>query len=231
MMGFCIVKPLNPPSMEFNIQTAGYVFTAFITFVCLLKFKLIEEFVRKISSNDENTKGKSVVLLFVIIAVLSITTYNLPVESNNNEVQPATSDAEAIAETTQAVAGVAEKLIDKKHKNDSIFKATRSERWVYQIGDWTDDEEEILELYSKLSSLQNVKVFRQKKAYIFIKEDYLEKQQLENALDSLKSTIGLSVATLDINSFLKNKRKKIVERIETFGRRKNRISLECLIVD
>jgi hypothetical protein len=41
----------------------------------------------------------------------------------------------------------------------------------------------------------------------------------------------MSVKVVDLNSFLTRKRNKFIERIETFGRRKRKIDLHCLVAD
>jgi hypothetical protein len=74
---------------------------------------------------------------------------------------------------------------EKKRITDSTFIANRSERWVYQIGDWTNDDDKILELHKLVTG--KIKVLKQKKNYLFIKEENGSKEDLEAAVNQLQA--------------------------------------------
>jgi hypothetical protein len=236
--------------MELDIfKISGLAITAVVATLAILKFKLIEELVKKITSDDRKAKGYSILFITLTVLILSVLTINLPNASeDDNQITEEKSitqsdqarqksdtevKADAIKEGVELAAQIGKNIVDKKHRKDSVFLATRTERWVFQIGDWTDDDDKILEVHNKISMLGNIKVFKQKRQYLFIKEDYWTRgQPTEASLDSLKNELsGLSINILDLNTFLKNKRNRIIDRAETFGRRKSKIDLECLVID
>jgi hypothetical protein len=101
---------------------------------------------------------------------------------------------------------------------------------VYQIGDWTNDDDKILELHKLVTG--NIKVLKQKKNYLFIKEDNGSREDLEAAVNQLQADLqGVQVKVIDLNGFLTRRKNNFVERIERFGRRKKKIELECLMAD
>jgi hypothetical protein len=225
------------------------VITAIIGTIGILKFKFIEEFVKKITSDDGKARGYSIILLlFTLIVVFTALSWSLESPPSSNpivqkpaevaELQPAIpkTDLEVKVETAKEAIVMTEDLIQQAKENkrikDSTFAANRGERWVYQIGDWTNDNDKILQMHKQLQITENVKVVKQKKNYLFIKEDNLSKEDLEAELDQLKSDLqGISVKVIDLNNFLTRRKDNFVERIETFGRRKRKIEVECLVVD
>ena len=226
----------------------GLVITAIVATIGIIKFKLIEEFVKKITSDDLKSRGYTVILLATTIIVLMAVSLSLdpppPADSAlnpqpvANDSLPATpkSELEVQAETVKDGIEIADDLIqqakENKRKKDSTFIANRSKRWVYQIGDWTNDDDKILQMHKQLLITENIKVVKQKKNYLFIKEDHLPKEDLEAELNRLKADLhGISVEVIDLNNLLTRKRDNFVERIETFGKRKRKIELECLVVN
>jgi len=247
--------------MDF-LQVGGWVLTATATVLSIIKFKLIEELVKKIGSDDSKATLYSVLLVFGMIIILSVLTLNVstpqsdpqqpvaenPVDTLNEDVDDQTStenpseeektDLEVKVAVAKDVLSTGKELVkeikDTKRKNDSLFQSYLGERWVYKIGDWTDEDSRILETYKKLklSMVRNIKLFKQRKRYIVIVEDHFNREQLEESLDSLRTELaGLSIDIFDLNSQIKNRRQEIVEREETFGKRKDKIRLECLVVD
>lgn len=238
--------------MEIDLITlSGWIVTATIGTIGLIKFKLIEEIVKKMTSNDSNAKGFSFLFLICIVIFFSVITLNLPTGTSESKDEQAVvelepdpkpekpvqkTELEIKKEIVEAGVNLTTDLVrqakENKRKRDSIFLATREQRWVYRIGDWTDDEDKIIQTYKKLSMVDHVKVFKQKKKYLFIKEDNLPKEQLESSLDSLQSELlGVSINIMDLNTFLKNKRKELIVRPEKFGKGGNKITLDCLVVD
>jgi hypothetical protein len=101
---------------------------------------------------------------------------------------------------------------------------------VYQIGDWTNDDDKILELHKLVTG--NIKVLKQKKNYLFIREDNGSREDLEASLNQLQADLqGVQVKVIDLNGFLSRRKNNFIERIETFGRRKTKIELECLVAE
>lgn len=245
------------------LEIGGWTITAAIGILGIIKFRLIEELVKKISSDDSKAKFYSMLLLLSTIVILSIVTSNLsptqnapePVSEQNSEeiltenipvdAAPAEeaqeverTDLEVKVDVAKDVLNTGKDLVEEikanKRKKDSIFQASLEERWVYQVGDWTDDDDKILEVHDKLrlATTENIKVFKQKRKYIFIIERYLSKEKLEKSLDSLKVQLtGLSVNILNLNTYILKRNEKLIQREESFGKRKNKIKLECLVID
>jgi len=221
--------------------------TAIVATIGIIKFKLIEELVKKITPSDQKARGYTIALLFTVVIVLTAISLSLDdspkpdgTDASPDQTKIATAtpktDFEVKVDAVKDGIALTEKLVnqakEKKRIKDSTFTATRQERWVYQIGDWTNDDDKILDTHKQLLSLQNVKMIRQGKNYLFIKEDLLSREELEKSIEELKQNLGgISVSMRDINQLLTRKKNQFIVRIETFGRRKNKIELECLVAD
>jgi hypothetical protein len=224
----------------------GLVLTAIIATIGIIKFKLIEEFVKKLTSNDQKARGYTVIFLFGLIVILTAVSLSLnpptptvhELEPEIKETQaPATkSDLEVKVETVEKGIALTEDLIrqakENKRLKDSTFIANRDQRWVYQIGDWTNDDDKIIQMHQQLLVTENIKVVKQRKNYLFIKEDNLSKEDLHAELSHLQNDLeGISVKIIDLNNLLTRRKNNFIERIETFGRRKRKIEVQCLVVD
>ena len=226
----------------------GLIVTAIVATIGVVKFKLIEELVKKITPDDQKAKGYAIFLLSTLVVVLTVISLSLDnppqsksIETATNETKVAEvatpkSDLEVKVDAVKDGIALTDELVsqakEKKRIKDSTFNATRQERWVYQIGDWTNDDDKILDMHKQLLSLQNIKMIRQGKKYVFIKEDLLSREELEISIDELKQNLsGVSVTLVDINRFLTRKKDQFIARTESFGRRKNKIELECLIAE
>lgn len=216
----------------------------------IIKFKLIEELVKKVTSDDKNVRLYSIAaLLAVVVGLALLTPYvssTLTDTTKANEVvqaeiptEPAPiqkSDLEvkvdAVKEGVELTKDLVKSVKDNKERKDSIFEANKSERWVYQINDWTDDEDRIVEVYKALSMTSNIKLLKIKKQYVFIKDDQFSRKQLETSMDSLRETLPqLQLKALNLNEATTRRRDKFIERSETFGKRKNKVKIPCLILD
>jgi hypothetical protein len=223
----------------------GLVLIAIIATIGIIKFKLIEEFVKKLTSDDQKARGYTVVFLFGIIVILTGVSLSLnpptrtvPEEREIKESDATTtkSDLEVKVETVEKGVALTEDLIrqakENKRLKDSSFIANRDERWVYQIGDWTNDDEKIIQMHKQLLVTENIKLVKQKRNYLFIKEDNVPKEDLEAELNRLRGDLeGMSVRVINLNNLLTRKKDNFIERIETFGTRKRKIELQCLVAD
>jgi hypothetical protein len=224
----------------------GLILTAIIGIIGVVKFKLIEELVRKITPDEQKARGFAILILFATVVVLSVLSLSLDSTSPNDAAgqaqslpdEPATttpkSDFEEKKDAVEDGIELTENLVQQAKENkrikDSIFIANRSERWVYQIGDWTNDDDKILELHKLVTG--NIKLLKQKKNYLFIREDNGSREDLEAAVNQLQADLqGVQVKVIDLNGFLSRRKNNFVQRIETFGRRKKKIELECLVAD
>jgi hypothetical protein len=227
-------------------NVTGLIVTAIVAVVGIIKFKLIEELVKKITPDDGKARGYAVLLLFFTVVGLAAISLslgepvptNLETESVETEVEPVTpkSDLEVKVDAAKEVVELAEKVastvVENKRIKDSTFLAGRQEKWVYRIGYWTKEDDDIIAMHNQLSEKQNIKLIKQKRKYIFIKDDSKSKDELEKSLSDLKNELnGLPIEIIDINTFLTRKKDDFLYESKTFGRRKKKITLECLIAD
>src|SRR5688572_29444323 len=117
----------------------GLVITAIIATVGIIKFKLIEEFVKKLTSDDQKARGYTVIFLFAIIIILTVVSFSLNTptatvpalqpEAEANESQPTTpkTDLEIKVETVEKGIAMTEDLVrqakENKRLKDSTFMA------------------------------------------------------------------------------------------------------------
>jgi hypothetical protein len=234
----------------------GLIVTAIVAAVGVIKFRLIEEFVKKITSNDQKAKGYAVLLLvfslIVIFTIVQQSSSNVEVaerlepgdaneiadvenEQQEEKTAPKTELEVKVAAAQEGIV-LTEKLVEQAKKNkrikDSTFIASRKERWAYRIGDWTGDDEKILDTHERMMSVGNLKVIKQKRKFLLVKEDYKTKEELEALLPVLRSELqGLSIDVIDLNQFLTRKDDNFIVRNETFRKKRKRIQMECLEAD
>lgn len=249
-MGFFFLC-FKHPAMN-NIT--GLIFTAVVATIGVIKFKLIEELVKKITSNDEKSRAYAILLLFSTVVVLTFVSLSLEPpqnvpgdeivvedkpDSDGDEVvivSAPKTDLEVKVDVVKEGVELTEKLVSQAKENkrikDSAFVADRKERWVYRIGDWTSDDEKILDTHKRMLSAGNLKVIKQRRKFLLIKEDYRSKDELEASLQIMQSELnGLSVEIIDLNQFLTRKRDQFSTSNETFRANRKKLELECLEAD
>jgi hypothetical protein len=230
-----------------NSQLTAIVVTAIAGTLGVIKFKLIEELVKKITSDDSKVRPYSIISLIMVAILLGLIASSFPTtiddDSQSREIVQAEtptpvgkSDLEVKVDAVKDGVALTKDLVgtikENKQRKDSIFEAGKSERWVIQISDWTDDDDRILELHEALSSVDEVKLLKVRKQYLFIIEDGISKDQLEASLDSVSSSLnGFKPRLYNLNDVLTRKKDKLIERTETFGRRKNKVKIQCLVLD
>jgi hypothetical protein len=226
----------------------GLIATAIIATIGILKFKLIDELVKKMLPENQKSKTVTILFLFGLIVILTVVSLSMDetepskeIVSNEDPVEPVTTmtpktDMEVKQELIETGVKLTDDLVrqakESKRKKDSTFIANRQARWAYRIGDWTDDDNKILEMHKLLLGTENIKLIKQRRKYLFIKEDAESQENLQASLDELKNELnGLAVGMIDLNTFLSRKHDDFVVRTESFGRRKKKIELECLVAE
>jgi hypothetical protein len=216
----------------------------------IIKFKLIEELVKKITSDDKNVRLYSIVVLSAIVVgiallapyvtsnvndatqTIEVAQAEMPIEQTPAQKSDLEVKVDAVKDGVELTKDLVKSVKENKERKDSIFEASKSERWVFQINDWTDDDDRIVEIYKTVSMTSNVKLLKIKKQYLFIKDDHISRQQLDLSIDSLRETLPqLQLVPFDLNKVTTRKKDKLVERLETFGKRKNKVKIPCLVLD
>jgi hypothetical protein len=231
-----------------SIQIGGMIVTATVAVFGLLKLKLIEELVKKISS-DEKASLYSKFFLFAVVVLLSIATLYLAdqhktftqmsTREKTKEEKPGSNQAERKKTDLEVKKEIAEKAIttaanaiqqvrEKKRQKETEFFESIGRKLVLQIGELTDNSKIILENHKKLSGLPNVTLLKRKKQFVFICAGLIDESV---SLDSLRNTFGLSVTIIDLNEYRKRGGKGITTDSRSFGRGKNKIELQYLEVD
>ncbi|MDO9001368.1 MAG: hypothetical protein Q7W45_16500 [Bacteroidota bacterium] len=123
---------------------------------------------------------------------------------------------------------------EKQRQEDSLYNANRPQRWVYKIGDWVDNDESIFELYKKLNKTDDICLFKDKNRFFLFKNEECTEEQLDDSLDGFKTKMGISaiIGKVDLMTYCNNSFEKIKQtESRKFGRRKDRIKIDCYTVD
>lgn len=183
-------------------------------------------------------------LLFLVGLSFILMTYFNPKDaelktSENIEASNPKTDAEIALEAGKVVLDEVQKGVENiKERNEEII-AKRKKRFVYQIGDITDNEESILKLYEELiknTEIDSSKIFvfriKRKKYFLYFEEAYNEDPINEDSLTHFKSKIENTepvVKDIDLKKYCKAKETIIQRKPLKF--RKQKIEIPCLECD
>jgi|JI10StandDraft_1071094.scaffolds.fasta_scaffold10559_9 hypothetical protein len=156
---------------------------------------------------------------------------NNPTEPSATETEnkPKT-DAEIAKEIVTAGIDLTKTVIKTMKINDSIKTANREQMYGYRIGFPISSEEQVFEVYNKLTDRKDIYVLKEsKKDYHLIKYEGKSKQELENAKEEFEKLIGQDASVINIMS-LCSKNKKLM-RGDNLAKRKEDVEIPCLICD
>ena len=220
-------------------EISGLAFTAIIVALGIVKIELIKEVVKKVTSDKENANLFSIVLIILLAIIPAVIGFSVP---NEHEKRQATevqqtpkgkSELESYIElgknVTIGIKELSEEASIKKQREDSIFNATKPQRWVFQIGDLMDNDEAILELFKKLNNVEDVCLFKDKNIFFFFKNEEHTKAELDDLLDSFKSQVGsVIVSKVNLMSYCNSSKEKFKKtKSQKFGKRKGKIEIDC----
>jgi len=136
------------------------------------------------------------------------------------------SDIEIV---TEAGSEIVKNMIENKQRKDSIFNAVRKQMWVFQIGDIANNEDAILELYQHLKDLGRLSVFREsRKSFFLFKDHGKSKQELQNALEDIKSQVLKATSRVIIIDLMnKCKKREIVKKTDDLIFKKKKVKINC----
>lgn len=225
-------------------QISGVIIGCILGVIGLLKLELIKELAKKITSNKKMGIVYIIVILLIIVSLPTIIGFN---------IQEATSSTNESVETEQALqqktdaevaAGVAETIADnvqaaiqenkrKKVQKDSIFIASRNQRWVYCLGDEMDNDEAIRNFYQNLMDNSNVCLFRDNKRYFFFWNSNRTKTELNDSLSNFQMRIGkfIAVNIIDLMEYCKTENMSIIQtNSKKIGKRRKQLKIDCYTV-
>jgi hypothetical protein len=224
-------------------ELGGIGLTAIVATVGIIKLELIKEAVKKMTSDKGAVNIFSILILLVISVLPALIGFTIPAndpEGLSTGVQDEThvkTDGELILEGSKDAILIVKELTDeskkKKDREDSIFNANKTQRWVFQIGDLVDNDDALEELYKTLKETQGICVFKYKRNYFLFRNEDHSKIELEDSLASFKTQMGsVTVAPVDLMSFCSTSKEKLVKtKSMKFGRRKDKIEIDCYTVD
>jgi hypothetical protein len=224
-------------------KIGGLAVSAVFVLVGLFKIELIKELAKKFVSDKERINFASIVTLILISVIPSVlgftfSSYDNPANNAEPSINSPKTNAEVILEGSKDALIIANEIStnvsEKRKKEDSIFKATRSERWVYQIGDWMSNDEAMMSLYQKINAIPNVCLFKNENNFFFFINDNKTKKELEDSLQDFKSRNGLieRISTVDLSGYCRNSKEKLVKtKSRKIGKRKEKIEIECYSIE
>ncbi len=226
------------------IQISGFAITAILATIGIIKLELIKEIAKKMTSDKEKINLFSIMALILISVIPAIIGFSMP---NNNtqeneipnvqKTPPNKSDAEVALEAGRDAILISKELYDNaqenKRKNDSIFNATKPQRWVYQLGDVMDNDESILKRYAQFKNTEGICLFKDKDRFFFFKNLDHSKKELEDSLANYKSEYAsFGITIIDLMELCHSKNEKLINtKSQKFGKRKNKIVIDCWTID
>lgn len=126
-------------------NTTALVATAIVATIGMIKFKLIEALVKKITPDDQKAKGYAILLLAIVVVALTAVSLSLdespvPISTQVAADEPKVSamtpksDLEVKVDAVKEGVALTEKLVsqakEKKRIKDSTFNATRINKAV-----------------------------------------------------------------------------------------------------
>jgi len=150
--------------------------------------------------------------------------YPIPTEKSDVEVY-----AEVAKEGVELATEISERIRENKQRKDSIFKAEREQRWIFQIGDVANDKDEMLELYQQLKHINGLSVFKESgRSYFLFIEDGKSKQESQNSLENIKAQVLKATSrVIVIDLMSKCKKKEFVKKTKDLIFRKEKIEINC----
>lgn len=210
--------------------------TAVLLVLGLIKVELIKSYVKKIT-------GGKYSLFFTILAIIIVSiipiivSYDLPTEEivnheTEDNIVANQSDTEIIIDF---VSEVGSDLIENKRIKDSIYEATREEKWVYKIGDIVADEELLFNLYNEVKGLGKVSFFKsaERNYFLFVNRNW-GKNVLEDSLISFSNSIAelnVKVTIVDLVTDCRRKEQLVIGKQIKLGKRKNKVFIPCYFCD
>ena len=130
--------------------------------------------------------------------------------------------------------GIIQEEAAAKRRADSIKRANRLPRWVYQIGNPVSDEKELWDTYDRMHGMGNVYVFKQSNhQFILIKDDGYSGQQLSDSsahFVQLLNAIGVYDKVEPYDLMNDCKLKETVIQVEDIKLKRGKV-MECLVCD
>lgn len=223
-------------------EIIGLSVAAIIATVGIIKIELIKGIVAGITSDKGKINMFSIIVLVIVTVIPVITGYALPSVGTDDEgakVEQTDSSnkksdlevgVEAAKYGIEKTEELAAKRKEKKRKEDSIFKAERSQRWVYKLSDLMEDKDALEQFYNEHKEIEGLSLFKDKKRYFFFQNIERNFDEANENLNGFKETMSntTSVTVFDLLSKCDNPKEKLVQ-IESvrIGRRRDKVKIPC----
>lgn len=152
-------------------------------------------------------------------------------QSNESEKTDVEQTIEDINTIGNAIVDGVEDIKEIQEEKEQQYQETRDKRWVYQIGDLSDNGENIFTLAKQLENVTGLAVFKtSNKKYFLFKNDSREEFELTENYESFKNGINLPNTKIEIVDLIEDcSRKQQLIQIDDIklGSRKDRIFLPC----
>lgn len=227
--------------MDFT-EILGSATSAILLVYGAFKLELVKRIVNKLMPDSENTTWASIFLLIIVAAVPTIIGFGFSIDRQENfkvekEQIKQNNNQEIIGDIIkhglEKGGDAIEKRKQRKQREDSVFEATKPTRWAYQIGDFMNDDDEILKLYKKVKHVPGVSLFKNGDTYFFFKSGTYTQQQFKDSIGNFALLFGNSetIKVVDLMDYAHKSTDIFTKcKAEKFGKRKNKVEIECYTI-
>jgi hypothetical protein len=219
-------------------EIISIVTSVIVAIIGAIKKETISNLVSKIVKGKASVKVLYIIIVLVAIAVPLTWGFGPKILSSSDTTQTSSkgnniNTEELLRETVETTKVIRDGIKDKNSFKDSVFKANLKPRWVFQIGDMTDNKKSAEKNFLSLSNNNEVSLFQVDRDEIFLFVDKNEdKETLLQSKDSLEQYYGGSLKVIDLSKYLSRKKPLIKHTSEiTFGKRKNKVEVKVFGVD
>lgn len=220
-------------------EISGILLSTAIGILGYLNIEIIKNLAQKLTSDKPKILIYSYIILITITSIPSIIGYSLPPEEDVAELKkveiiqtiPKTKE-EVYLETGKEIASLANSIIDKRKNKrqmeDSVYNSNKPQQWVYKIGELTNSEDELFEMYTSFDNKGNISLFYDGDYYFFFKDNTPKREQISNLVDSLSIQFHQKISIVDLYSYCSIKKQKIVKIKDVkLGKWKRKVFIEC----
>lgn len=214
----------------------------------VVKMELIRSLVSKVVSNKKSVNIFSIVLLIALTVVPTLLGFSIAESDETVQTQkpepivekPKTKE-EAIAENAVKLTEdvitmgneIAQQNKEERREREVSYNSQRQSRWVYQIGDRVENDDDLLSTYNRLTDKSDICLFEDNKTYFLFRNRSVTKSDLESGLQSFKAAnSNVTVGIIDLMEYTSYDKPNIsaTKKRHALGKRKEKVELPCFSV-